>query len=52
MREARPGVTLMVDEGGRIGVQTLNHRAVSPRDGIQQWAWGIPEGWSVKSLAV
>lgn len=52
MREVRPRVTLMVDKGGRTGVQTLNHRAVSPRDGIQEWAWGTPEGWSVKSLAV
>ena len=52
MREVRPRVTLMVDKGGRTGVQTLNHRAVSPRDGIQEWAWGTPEVWSMKSLAV
>lgn len=52
MREARSRVTLMVDKGGRIGVQTLNHHVVRPRDGIQEWAWVTPEGWSAKSLAM
>lgn len=51
MREVRPRVTLMVDKGGRIGAQTLNHHVVRPRDGIQEWAWVTPEGWSAKFLA-